>query len=135
MRQRALRSTTRTATSEVGPVSAAECQTICFKEVDVIVSPTTPTTAFGIGAKTQDPVSMYLSDIYTISANLAGLPGISIPAGFADDLPVGIQLLGPHFEEAKILNAAHQFQQHTDFHSRIPEAFASNSTIAHSVEV
>jgi aspartyl-tRNA(Asn)/glutamyl-tRNA(Gln) amidotransferase subunit A len=91
-----------------------------FKEVDLILAPTTPSTAFKLGEKSADPLSMYLSDIFTISANLAGLPGISIPAGFADGLPVGVQLLGPHFQEARILNAAHQFQQVTDFHQQLP---------------
>ena len=73
-----------------------------FQQVDVIMGPTTPTPAFAIGAKTDDPVTMYLNDIYTVSANLAGLPGISIPAGFVDGLPIGLQILGPHFGEAKV---------------------------------
>lgn len=94
-----------------------------FEEVDVILGPTSPTTAFKIGSKTDDPISMYLSDIYTIAVNLAGLPGMSIPAGFVDNLPVGLQLIGNYFEEAKILNAAHKYQQVTDWHKKMPEGF------------
>jgi aspartyl-tRNA(Asn)/glutamyl-tRNA(Gln) amidotransferase subunit A len=94
-----------------------------FKEVDVLMGPTTPTPAFELGAKTEDPVTMYLNDIYTIGANLAGLPGISIPCGFVNALPVGLQIVGPHFSEAKILNAAHLYQRETDWHRRMPEAF------------
>ncbi len=91
-----------------------------FAEVDVIMGPTAPTTAYPIGSKTNDPVAMYLGDIFTISANLAGLPGISVPAGFVDGLPVGLQILGPHFEEARLLGAGHQFQQITDWHLQTP---------------
>ncbi len=91
-----------------------------FAEVDVIMGPTAPTPAFPIGAKTNDPVAMYLGDIFTISTNLAGLPGMSIPAGFVDGLPVGLQIIAPHFEEARLLNAGHQFQQVTDWHQRTP---------------
>ncbi len=94
-----------------------------FKKVDVILGPTTPTAAFKIGEKTDDPVSMYLSDIYTIAVNLAGLPGISIPAGFTQQLPVGMQLISNYFAEAKLLNIAHQYQQVTDWHTRTPEGF------------
>ena len=97
--------------------------TTCFNEVDVILSPTTPSTAFKIGEKTDDPVSMYLSDMYTIAINLAGLPAISIPAGFANNLPVGLQLIGNFFDEATLLNTAHQYQQVTDWHTRTPEGF------------
>jgi aspartyl-tRNA(Asn)/glutamyl-tRNA(Gln) amidotransferase subunit A len=95
-----------------------------FKEVDIILGPTSPTVAFKLGEKSQDPVSMYLSDIYTIATNLAGLPGISIPAGFAQELPVGMQLTGNYFAEARLLNVAHRYQQTTDWHRRIPAAFA-----------
>lgn len=95
-----------------------------FETVDFVLGPTTPTTAFKIGEKTDDPVSMYLSDIYTIATNLAGLPGLSIPAGFANGLPVGLQLTGKHFDESGLLNAAHQFQQATDWHQKLPETCA-----------
>jgi len=96
-----------------------------FEKCDVIAGPTSPTTAFNLGAKTDDPVAMYLSDIYTISVNLAGLPGMSIPAGFgSDQRPVGLQLIGKYFDEARLLNAAHQYQQATDWHQRAPKEFA-----------
>jgi aspartyl-tRNA(Asn)/glutamyl-tRNA(Gln) amidotransferase subunit A len=95
-----------------------------FETCDVIMGPTTPTTAFKIGEKSDDPVAMYLSDIYTISVNLAGLPGMSIPAGFASDgLPVGLQLIGQYFNESRLLNAAHGYQQVTGWHKRIPKGF------------
>jgi aspartyl-tRNA(Asn)/glutamyl-tRNA(Gln) amidotransferase subunit A len=95
-----------------------------FTEVDLLVCPTSPTPAFGIGAKVDDPVTMYLNDIYTIGANLAGLPAMSIPCGFVGQLPVGLQLIGPHFGEGPILAAAHAYQQATDFHRRLPAAYA-----------
>lgn len=95
-----------------------------FNEVDLILTPTSPTPAFKLGEKSQDPVAMYLSDIFTIAVNLAGLPGISIPAGFSNHLPVGLQLIGKHFDEAKILNAAHQFQLNTDWHKKTPRESA-----------
>lgn len=95
-----------------------------FGEVDVLIGPTSPTAAFLLGAKTSDPITMYLNDIYTIGANLAGLPGLSVPCGFADGLPLGLQILGPHFSEAKLLNVAHRFQQETDWHSRTPSAWS-----------
>jgi len=94
-----------------------------FTEVDVLVSPTTPTPAFAIGAKMNDPVTMYLNDIYTIGANLAGLPGISVPCGFVGALPVGMQIIGGHFTEERILNVAHRFQLETDWHKRAPEGY------------
>lgn len=94
-----------------------------YKDVDLILTPTTPTTAFKLGEKAKDPVSMYLSDIYTIPTNLAGLPGISFPAGFSDGLPIGAQLIGPHFGEAKLLNVVHQYQQLTDWHLKAPEGY------------
>ena len=96
-----------------------------FAEVDLLLGPTTPTPAFGIGAKIDDPVTMYLNDIYTIGANLAGLPGLSMPCGFIDGLPMGLQLIGPHFSEDRILGAAHRFQQATDWHSRAPRGYAT----------
>jgi aspartyl-tRNA(Asn)/glutamyl-tRNA(Gln) amidotransferase subunit A len=95
-----------------------------FGEVDLLLGPTAPTPAFGLGDKTSDPITMYLNDIYTIGANLAGLPAMSIPCGFAGNLPVGVQLIGPHFGEAKLLNAAHRYQQETDWHLKAPAAFA-----------
>ncbi|BAV32536.1 glutamyl-tRNA amidotransferase subunit A [Sulfuricaulis limicola] len=96
-----------------------------FQSCDVIMGPTSPTTAFKIGEKSDDPVAMYLSDIYTISVNLAGLPGMSIPAGFAPDgLPVGLQLVGRYFDEARLLNVAHRYQQATDWHQRMPKGFS-----------
>jgi aspartyl-tRNA(Asn)/glutamyl-tRNA(Gln) amidotransferase subunit A len=94
-----------------------------FEKIDVILSPTSPTPAFKIGEKISDPVSMYLSDIYTIAINLAGLPGISIPAGFINHLPIGLQLIGNLFSEAKLLNIAHQYQKVTNWHTRLPEDF------------
>jgi aspartyl-tRNA(Asn)/glutamyl-tRNA(Gln) amidotransferase subunit A len=95
-----------------------------FQEVDLLLAPTSPTVAFGIGDKTADPITMYLNDIYTIGANLAGLPALSMPCGFAGGLPVGVQLIGPHFGEAKLLNAAHRYQQATDWHLKTPAGFA-----------
>jgi len=95
-----------------------------FKQVDVIMGPTTPSPAFKIGEKTDDPLSMYLSDLYTGAVNLAGLPGMSIPAGFDKGLPVGLQLIGNYFDEARLLNIAHQFQQTTDWHQKMPAAYA-----------
>jgi aspartyl-tRNA(Asn)/glutamyl-tRNA(Gln) amidotransferase subunit A len=94
-----------------------------FQKVDVIAGPTSPTVAFKLGEKFNDPVTMYLSDIYTIAVNLAGLPGMSIPAGFVGGLPVGLQLIGNYFAEARLLNVAHQYQQATDWHRRTPEGF------------
>ncbi len=92
-----------------------------FKECDVIMGPTSPSVAFAFGAKSEDPVQMYLSDIYTISTNLAGLPGMSLPCGFGrDNMPVGLQIIGNWFGEAKMLNVAHQYQKTTDWHLRMP---------------
>ena len=90
-----------------------------FKDVDVIMSPVSPSAAFDLGS-VKDPVSMYLADIYTLSVNLAGLPGMSIPAGFSDNLPVGLQLIGNHWSEELLLNTAHQFQMRTDWHNYSP---------------
>ncbi|MEY3975357.1 MAG: hypothetical protein RLZZ33_412 [Pseudomonadota bacterium] len=95
-----------------------------FSEVDLLLGPTSPTPAFAIGAKCDDPITMYLNDIYTIGANLAGLPGMSLPCGFVGGLPVGLQLIGPHFSEARMLNAAHRYQLETDWHLQLPAAFA-----------
>ena len=93
-----------------------------FESCDVIFGPTAPSTAFAIGAKTDDPVQMYLNDIFTIPAPLAGLPGLSIPCGFdAKGLPVGLQIMGPHFSEARLLGIAHRYQQATDWHLRVPK--------------
>ena len=92
-----------------------------FKDVDVLMSPTTPSPAFIQGEKTSDPVTMYLEDVFTIAINLAGIPAMSVPAGFVDGLPVGLQIIGDYFSEARLLNAAHQFQQVTDWHQREPQ--------------
>jgi aspartyl-tRNA(Asn)/glutamyl-tRNA(Gln) amidotransferase subunit A len=94
-----------------------------FESVGVIAGPTTPTPAFGLGQKIDDPVQMYLNDIYTICANLAGLPAISVPCGLVDDLPVGLQLIGPHLAEARLLHVAYRFQQATDWHTRMPTGY------------
>jgi aspartyl-tRNA(Asn)/glutamyl-tRNA(Gln) amidotransferase subunit A len=95
-----------------------------FESVDMLIGPTTPTPAFDIGAKMDDPITMYLNDIYTIGANLAGLPAVSLPCGFVDNLPMGVQLVGAHFGESSLLNAAHAYQQVTDWHRRTPAAYA-----------
>ena len=92
----------------------------CFEKVDVIAGPTTPGPAFALGSKSEDPLAMYLEDVYTLAVNLAGLPGMSVPAGFVDDKPVGLQLIGQHFEEAQLLNVAHRYQQATDWHLARP---------------
>jgi aspartyl-tRNA(Asn)/glutamyl-tRNA(Gln) amidotransferase subunit A len=94
-----------------------------FGEVDVVIGPTSPTPAFALGAKTDDPVTMYLNDIYTIAVNLAGLPGIAIPCGFAGGLPVGMQIIGPTFAETRLFSAAHAYQRETDWHLRRPGGF------------
>ncbi len=95
-----------------------------FEQVDVILGPTSPTTAFALGEKVDDPVTMYLNDIYTIATNLAGLPGMSLPVAPVNGLPVGLQLIGNYFAEAKLLNVAHRFQQETQWHRTMPENFA-----------
>ena len=94
--------------------------TEAFKSCDVIMGPTSPTTAFRLGEKMDDPVQMYLSDIYTIAVNLAGLPGMSVPCGFVGGLPVGLQLIGDYFSEAKLLNVAHRYQLASDWHTQRP---------------
>ena len=94
-----------------------------FKIVDLIAGPTTTGTDFGLNEKLNDPISMYLSDIYTVSANLAGLPAISIPSGFIEKLPVGLQLIGNYFQESLLINVAHQYQKVTDWHQKIPQPY------------
>ena len=91
-----------------------------FKEVDLIFSPTTPGTAFKAGDKVDDPLEMYLQDIFTIPANLAGLPAISFPTGFHNELPIGMQLVANKLEESVLLNSCHQFQKVTDYHKKWP---------------
>jgi len=91
-----------------------------FKKVDVIITPTTPTTAFKIGEKSQDPLEMYLSDVYTVSANIAGIPGVSIPVESINNLPVGMQILGPQFSEEMILDISHEYQKITHHHQKVP---------------
>ncbi|TXH04326.1 MAG: Asp-tRNA(Asn)/Glu-tRNA(Gln) amidotransferase subunit GatA [Nevskiaceae bacterium] len=95
-----------------------------FAEVDVVLGPTATDVAFKLGSKTDDPVAMYLNDIYTIAANLAGIPAMSLPCGFVDGLPVGLQLMGNYFDEARLLNVAHQYQQATNWHQQSPKGFA-----------
>jgi len=97
-----------------------------FSDVDVIIGPTSPTPAFRLEERTEDPVSMYLSDVYTVSVNLAGLPAISVPAGFVDRLPVGMQIIGNYFSEARLLNIAHHYQQVTDWHRHLPQGYAQS---------
>jgi aspartyl-tRNA(Asn)/glutamyl-tRNA(Gln) amidotransferase subunit A len=93
-----------------------------FKHCDVIVTPTAPTTAFKIGEKTQDPLQMYLSDIYTISVNLAGLPALSLPCGFdGDGMPIGLQIIGRYFDESTLLRVAHAYEQATEWHGKKPQ--------------
>jgi aspartyl-tRNA(Asn)/glutamyl-tRNA(Gln) amidotransferase subunit A len=94
-----------------------------FAEVDVIAGPTSPTPAFKLGDKTDDPITMYLNDIYTIGANLAGLPPLSTPCGFVEGLPVGLHLVGPHFGEAALLRCSHHYEQETDWHTACPESY------------
>lgn len=98
--------------------------TRAFEQCDVIAGPTSPSVAFGLGEKQANPIAMYLSDIYTIATNLAGLPGMSLPAGFSQNLPVGLQLIGNFWSEGRLLNVAHRYQQVTDWHRKIPQAFA-----------
>ncbi len=94
-----------------------------LSEVDVLMGPVSPSTAFGIGEKTSDPIEMYLADIYTIAINLAGLPAMSLPAGFVNNKPVGLQVIGNYFTEDHLLNIAHQYQQVTDWHTQTPKGF------------
>ena len=95
-----------------------------FRDVDFVAGPTTPSPAFGLGQKTSDPIEMYLNDIYTIGANLAGLPAMSMPCGFVRNLPVGLQLVAPPLAEAQLLKVAHHFQRATDWHQRVPASYA-----------
>jgi aspartyl-tRNA(Asn)/glutamyl-tRNA(Gln) amidotransferase subunit A len=102
---------------------AQDCEA-AFRQCDVIMGPAAPGTAFKAGEKTSDPVAMYLEDLYTIAVNLAGLPGMSIPAGFANGLPVGLQIIGNYFDEARMLNIGHAYQQATDWHTQMPQGIA-----------
>lgn len=95
--------------------------TEAFRAVDLVLMPVAPTVAFKIGEKSDDPLQMYLTDIFTIPVNLAGLPGISLPCGFANGLPIGMQLIGKPFDEATMLRAAHTYEQSTDWHTKHPE--------------
>ncbi len=98
--------------------------TRALKDVDVILGPSAPSVAFKMGEKSNDPVTMYLCDIYTIAVNLAGLPALSIPAGFSQGMPVGLQLIGGFFQEAKLLGVAHQYQQVTNWHAQMPKDYS-----------
>ncbi len=100
-----------------------------FDKVDVIMGPVAPDTAFKLGEKTSDPISMLLGDIYTIALNLAGLPGMSVPAGMANNMPVGLQIIGNSFSESKLLNVAHQYQQATDWHTQMPANYSSRDAV------
>ena len=97
-----------------------------FENHDLILGPTAPTTAYGIGEKIDDPVTMYMNDILTIPVNLAGLPGMSLPAGFSDGLPIGMQLVAPRFREDTLYKAGFAFEQATDFHKSVPEIGGQN---------
>jgi aspartyl-tRNA(Asn)/glutamyl-tRNA(Gln) amidotransferase subunit A len=93
-----------------------------YETCDVLLSPVAPTPAFKIGENTDDPLTMYMSDVFTLSANLAGIPGISVPCGLSSgDLPIGLQIMGPHFSEGRLLQAAYHFEQNTAFHLQRPE--------------
>ena len=95
-----------------------------FGACDVLLTPATPSAAFAAGDKMDDPIAMYLNDVFTVPVNLAGLPGISVPCGFVVGLPVGLQIVGPHFGEARLLNVAHRYQRETDWHTRVPQGYA-----------
>ena len=92
-----------------------------FQKYDALITPTSPTVAFNVGAKTADPVQMYLSDICTIPANIAGIPSISVPCGFVSGLPVGMQIMGPALSEVELLNIAHRYEQATKWHNIGPD--------------
>jgi aspartyl-tRNA(Asn)/glutamyl-tRNA(Gln) amidotransferase subunit A len=94
-----------------------------FKDVDVLITPTMPYPAFKLGEKIDDPLSLYLADVDTVPINLAGVPSISVPCGFSDGLPIGMQIIGKHFDEAAILRTAYTFEENTNFHSKRPEGF------------
>jgi len=95
-----------------------------FKEVDVLISPTTPTLPFAVGSRVKDPIAMYQADLLTVSANLAGVPALSLPCGFSSgNLPIGAQLIGPHFQENILLDLAKQYQATTDYHQKLPEKY------------
>ena len=94
-----------------------------FQNVDVLLGPVTPTPAFTLGSQMDDPVAMFLGDLYTVPVNLAGLPALSHPCGFIDGLPVGAHLIGAHFSEPRLLNLAHRYQQENDYHRQIPAAY------------
>jgi aspartyl-tRNA(Asn)/glutamyl-tRNA(Gln) amidotransferase subunit A len=92
-----------------------------FEQVDLLAAPVAPTTAFKLGEKTEDPLAMYLEDVFTLPANLAGVPGLAFPVGFDNQgLPIGMQLMGPHFREDMLFRVAHAYQQTTDWHTRVP---------------
>ncbi|HEX6984604.1 MAG TPA: amidase family protein, partial [Planctomycetaceae bacterium] len=103
-----------------------------FGTADILLTPTAPTAAFSLGAKVDDPLQMYLNDVYTIPVNLAGLPAISVPCGFAGGLPVGLQLIGRPFDESGVLKAAHAYQQVTDYHTRRPALDLESASAAES---
>jgi aspartyl-tRNA(Asn)/glutamyl-tRNA(Gln) amidotransferase subunit A len=112
---------------QVRTLIARDYQT-AFESVDVLVGPTSPTVAFPIGAKVDDPLAMYLNDVYTVPANLAGIPGVSVPCGLAGGLPIGLQVLGKHFDEATILRVVHAYQSATGWHLDRPELPVENRT-------
>ena len=97
--------------------------TEAFAKCDLILGPAAPSVAFDLGTRTTDPVQMYLDDLYTIPINLAGLPGMSIPCGFARGRPVGLQIVGSYWQEARMLAAAHAYQQATDWHAKVPPGY------------
>jgi aspartyl-tRNA(Asn)/glutamyl-tRNA(Gln) amidotransferase subunit A len=112
---------------QVRTLIAKDFQT-AFESVDVLVGPTCPTVAFPIGAKVDDPLAMYLNDVYTVPANLAGIPGVSVPCGFAGGLPIGLQVLGKHFDEATVLRVANAYQTVTGWHLERPVLTVQNRT-------
>jgi len=98
---------------------------LAFKKVDIIAAPVAPTTAFRIGEHSNDPLSMYLEDVFTLPANLAGIPGLSFPVGFDDQgMPIGMQIMGPSFCEEILLQVAHAYQQITDWHQKVPDVYS-----------